>query len=693
MITQLSTLDWAIIGAFFIVSTLIGIWASRSAGKSTTEFFLSGRNMPWWLLGISMVATTFSADTPNLVTDIVRQNGVAGNWVWWAYLLTGMLTVFVYARLWRRSNVLTDIEFYELRYSGKEAAFLRGFRAFYLGVIFNVLVMATVCLAAIKIGGTLLGLTAMETLLISSIVTVIYSTLGGLKGIIFTDFFQFVLAMIGSIWAAYIIVNLPEVGGLSNMLTHPSVNDKLDLLPAFDNSETMWTILIIPLAVQWWASYYPGAEPGGGGYVAQRMLAAKDEKNAMGATLLFNVAHYALRPWPWILIALASLVFFPLEIGKTNTKGVVITQEAKSFLDKNVDTESIALLSKGIESSFSKAEQEEEKQNLQRLLNIVKVNPNDYEVKSLAYIFNKKNIDKTENKWSNPLKEEKLVHLQIANPKLEISKLGHDVAYPTMLTHLPSGLLGLVLASLIAAFMSTISTQLNLGSSYITNDMYKRFIKPDASEKQLVNVGRISTVLMMILGAWVALKLENALDVFNIIVLMGAGSGAIFILRWFWWRINAYSELVAMIVSFLVAIYLKFYYVDTEGANLLKGHEQFLWTTGITTAAWLIATFLTRPTDQDTLTRFYQLIKPAKAGWQPVINTALTNKELTESEVNTGKLPLEIGGMIVGCFTVYSALFATGYWIYGETMLALICTAIAVVGTFMIFRIWGNLND
>ena len=598
MITQLSTLDWSIIGAFFIISTLIGIWASRTAGKSTTEFFLSGRNMPWWLLGISMVATTFSADTPNLVTDIVRQNGVAGNWVWWAYLLTGMLTVFVYARLWRRSKVLTDIEFYELRYSGGEAAFLRGFRAFYLGVIFNVLVMAAVCLAAIKIGGTLLGLSPIQTLLISSVVTVIYSTLGGLKGIIFTDFFQFIFAMIGSIWAAYVIVNLPEVGGLSNMLAHPNVSGKLDMLPAFDNSETMWTLLIIPLAVQWWASYYPGAEPGGGGYIAQRMLAAKDEKNAMGATLLFNIAHYALRPWPWILIALASLIVFP---------------------------------------------------DLQSLRDAFAHMPTD--------------------------------------------KVAHDVAYPAMLTYLPSGLLGLVVASLIAAFMSTISTQLNLGSSYITNDMYKRFINQDASEKQLVMVGRIATVVMMFLGAWVALKLENALDIFDIIVLMGAGSGAIFILRWFWWRINAYSELTAMIVSFFVALFLKFYYVDAEGVNLLKGHEQFLWTVGITTVSWLIVTFLTRPTDHHVLTNFYQKIKPAKAGWKPVIDEALANNELKASDVQTGQLPLEILGMLVGCITVYAALFATGYWIYGKTMLAIFSTALAVIGGFIIFSIWGKLNS
>ena len=382
----LSTLDWAIVGAYFAMSLAVGIWASRQAGEDTQSFFLAGRNMPWWLLGVSMVATTFSTDTPNLVTDLVRQNGVSGNWGWWAFLLTGMLTVFVYANLWRRSGVLTDIEFYELRYSGKAAAFLRGFRALYLGLVFNVLVMGAVSLAAVKFGEIVLGMPGWMTLTLACSITLAYSTLGGLKAVIITDFVQFTLAMIGSVWAMVYILGLPEIGGLSNLIAHANVTEKLPLVPDLSDPDVWVPVLMVPLAVQWWASYYPGAEPGGGGYIAQRMFSAKDESNAVGATFLFNVAHYALRPWPWILIALASLIVFP-----------------------------------------------------------------------------------------------ELSDLREAFPNLPEDKLGHDVAYPAMLTLLPSGLLGLVAASLIAAFMSTMSTQLNLGASYLVNDFYHRFIKPAAT--------------------------------------------------------------------------------------------------------------------------------------------------------------------------------------------------------------------
>ena len=579
---NLNNFDWTIIVAFFAISLGIGIYASRKAGKNSAEFFLSGRNMPWWLLGVSMVATTFAADTPNFVTDVVRKNGVAGNWAWWAFLLTGMLTVFVYSRLWRRSNVLTDLEFYELRYGGDAAAFLRGFRALYLGVLFNVVVMATVCLAAVKIGGTLLGLTPTQTLVISSVVTVIYSAFGGLRGIILTDFFQFSLAMIGSIWAAVFIVNMPEVGGLSNLLAQDNVAPKLSILPDFSDTKSLIPLLIVPLGVQWWAAYYPGAEPGGGGYIAQRMLAAKDEKNAMGATLFFNIAHYAFRPWPWILIALASLVVFP-----------------------------------------------------------------------------------------------DLASLQKAFPHLDAKVINDDLAYPAMLSYLPHGLLGLVIASLIGAFMSTISTHLNWGSSYIANDFYKRFVNKNASEKQLVNVGRISTVVLMVLAASLALQFESALDGFNTILVIGAGTGLIFILRWFWWRINAYSEIAAMILSFVVAMVLKF------GDFGLESHEELLVGVAITTVGWLVATFLTRPTDQAVLANFYKKIKPAKKGWMPVIEKAKAANELVDSEVETGQLSLEIACMIIACFTVYGALFATGFWIYGQTVNALIATAVAVaVGYF-----------
>jgi len=589
---NLTTLDWSFIAGFFIISLGIGILVTRQASKSATDFFLSGRNMPWWLLGVSMVATTFSADTPNLVTDIVRKDGVSGNWVWWIFLLTGMLTVFVYARLWRRSGVLTDIEFYELRYSGKIAAFLRAFRALYLGVFFNIMVMATVCLAGIKIGSVMLDLTPIQTLLIASVVTVIYSTLGGLRGIIITDFFQFILAMIGTIAAAYVIVNLPEVGGLSNLLEHENVSGKLNILPDFNDSSTLVPLLVVPLAVQWWAAYYPGAEPGGGGYIAQRMLAAKDESNAVGATLLFNVAHYALRPWPWILIALASLVVFP-------------------------DLDSI----------------------------------------------------------------------QRAFPNVAADVINDDLAYSAMLTYLPSGLLGLVLASLIAAFMSTISTHLNWGASYITHDFYRRFIKPEATEKELVSIGRISTVLLMVFAALLALALQNALQAFNILLQIGAGTGLIYILRWFWWRINAYSEIAAMVVSLLVAILFE---VNDFG---MAGHEKLLMGVFITTIAWVAVTFLTQPTDQGTLVNFYKKIQPAKVGWMPVLDIAKQSGEILEDQIKEGKLPMQILSMTIGCLMVYGALFATGYWIYGNTAAAISATLVAIGGAIMLMGIWRRNYD
>jgi len=308
---NLSSIDWTVIIAFFATIVGIGIYVGRKSGSSSAAYFLSNRNMPWWLLGLSMVATTFSTDTPNLVTDIVRKGGVSGNWVWWAFLITGLLTVFIYAKLWRKSNVTTDIEFYELRYGGKPANFLRGFRAIYLGVIFNVLAMSGVTLAAIKISQVMLGLDPIYTVGIAATITLIFSALGGFRGVVYTDFVLFFTAMAGAIGAAYYCVNLPEVNGISNLISHPQVIDKIAVLPDFSNTELFITLLIIPLAVQWWSSWYPGAEPGGGGYIAQRMLAAKDENHAIGATFFFNIMHYALRPWPWILVALASLVLYP----------------------------------------------------------------------------------------------------------------------------------------------------------------------------------------------------------------------------------------------------------------------------------------------------------------------------------------------------------------------------------------------
>ncbi len=592
---NLAPIDWIIILAFFIVSLVIGLIVSKRAGESASDFFLSGRNMPWWLLGVSMVATTFSADTPNLVTNLIRDQGVSGNWGWWAFLLTGMLTVFVYAKLWRRSEVMTDIEFYELRYSGKAAAFLRGFRALYLGLIFNVLVMGTVSLAAIKFGEVILDLKGWQTLLIAGSITLAYSALGGLKAVIITDLVQFIMAMAGSLWACIYIVNMPEVGGLSNLLANELVLEKMPILPDFSDPAHWIPILFVPLAVQWWASFYPGAEPGGGGYIAQRMLSAKGERNAMGATLLFNVAHYALRPWPWILIALASLVVFP-----------------------------------------------------------------------------------------------ELSDLKSAFPNLPDDKLGHDVAYPAMLTFLPAGLLGLVAAALIAAYMSTMSTQLNLGASYLVNDFYRRFIKPDATEKQLVWAGRWFTVVSMILGTALGLMLTDASQAFNLLLLLGAGTGLIYILRWFWWRINAYTEIIAMISSLIIAGYLTFVH---DNLGFLPMEEWLKTISGalLTTLVWVLATYVTPGTDKKTLRDFYKRIKPAGSGWKKVLEEASADGEVIDNNTE-GSLPLQILGMMIGSVAVFAALFATGHWIYGNYTLAMLLTVLSGVGGYALFKVWEKIK-
>ena len=684
---QLNNLDLGIIIAFFALTLLIGLWASRRAGKGFTEFFLSGRSMPWWLLGISMVATTFSADTPNLVTDIVRQNGVAGNWVWWAFLLTGMLTVFVYAKLWRRSGILTDLEFYELRYSGKAASFLRGFRAIYLGLIFNVMIMATVCLAAIKIGGVLLDLTPLQTVLIASIVTVIYSSLGGLRGVIITDFFQFLLAMIGMVWAAVVILGRPDVGGLQGLLSHPELQGKLSFLPDFNNWEILWPMFIIPLAVQWWSVWYPGAEPGGGGYIVQRMLSAKNEKHAIGATLLFNISHYALRPWPWLLIALASLIYFPLKVQPDpSVDRIYVSADAEAFLGERVDQEDVIQLQRAIQARKITAT-DSLLREYDRLEDIVSTYPEALEVQSLAYIFASRNADEDNlARWSDPLREERLVYLQLAKPNTEVGKLGQDLGFPLMLQFIPSGLLGLLLAALIAAFMSTISTHLNWGASYLANDVYRRFVKPQASESELVGFGRISTVVLMILAAALALALEDALGAFNIILQIGAGTGLIFIMRWFWWRVNAFSELTAMIVSFLVALYFQFVH-----AGEIADHLKLVYGVGVTTVAWILVTIFTRPTDKGVLIRFYRLIRPHSAGWDAVIQQAIKEEELS-APIPTSHFALELASMFAGCFLVFGLLFMTGFFLYGAVAQALIAFAVSVVAAYVIYRNWEKIQ-
>ncbi|WP_299679195.1 sodium:solute symporter family protein [uncultured Dokdonia sp.] len=596
---DLSTLDLVIIILLFVIILSVGFYVSKTSGKDTSQYFLSGRNMPWWLLGLSMVATTFSTDTPNLVTDIVRTNGVAGNWVWWAFLITGLLTVFVYARLWRKSNVKTDIEFYELRYGGAPARFLRWFRAVFLGVFFNMFAMAGVMLAAIKIGEVMLGLEGEITLLIAGSITLLFSSIGGFKGVVYTDFILFFVAMVGALGAAVYIVGLPEVGGLEALVSHPNVADKLAFVPDVDKKELYITLFIIPIAVQWWSSWYPGGEPGGGGYVAQRMLAAKNENHAIGATFFFNFMHIAIRPWPWILVALASLIVFP-----------------------------------------------------------------------------------------------DIASIQEAFPNISDDKLGQDLAYSAMLTKLPSGLLGIVLASLAAAFMSTISTHLNWGASYLVNDLYKTQIKKEATEKEQVQAGRIATIILMVISALMALAMNNAKQIFDIIIMFGAGTGLIFILRWFWWRINAWTEISAMIASGTISMLLTFTPLGETmfgKAGWMPAYYQFPFIVVVTSIIWLIVTYATQPESQETLARFYQRTTPGGNGWKKIV------AQMTPEEQNASQtpwiVPQGILAMLLGCAFVYGALFCTGYFIYGETTNALITLGVVIISGVFLLKVWKRLKE
>ena len=555
--------------------------------------------MPWWLLGFSMVATTFSTDTPNLVTDMVRQGGVAQNWSWWAFLMTGMLTTFIYSKLWRRSGVVTDLGFYELRYSGKSAAFLRGFRAVYLGFFFNIIVMATVSMAAIKIGGVMLGLKPWETVIYAALITTIFSVLGGLKSVLITDCLLFIVAMVGSVAAAIVSVN--RAGGLETVLNNPLVQSKMDILPSFDiytpgvgfNKEALnllITLLLMPVLVQWWSAWYPGAEPGGGGYLTQRVLAAKNEAHATGSTLFFDIAHYALRPWPWLIVALASLVLFPT-------------------------------------------------------------------------------LDSLKEAFPHTMP-------------------GHDLAYSAMLTMLPHGLKGIVVASLMSAYISTISTHLNWGSSYITYDFWKRFVRPQANEKEMVLVGRIATVILMILACVLSLYLKSATFAFKILVGFGAGTGLVFILRWFWWRINAWCEIAAMTLSFIISTTFVFW-----EPQICKDYTflPYLINVAITTVVWVALAYIAPATDKQTLRNFYRKICPGGPGWNRVIKEANEEGDHIEKYAVPSTIPQGILCMICGTFLVYLVLFAFGFYIYGKPALATALLALAGDFGIVMYLLWPKL--
>jgi len=585
---HLVPLDWIIVSFSIGISFLPALFFWRRAGKNTSEFFTSGRAAPWWLVGVSMVATTFSTDTPNLVTNMVRERGVSENWLWWSFLLTGMMTVFFYARLWRRSGVLTDLEFYEKRYSGKAATFLRGFRAVYLGLFFNCVIMATVNLAAAKIANIVLGWPMALTLTVCAGMTIFFASVSGLWGVLVTDSIQFLITMTGTFAVAYFALQQPQVGGLAGLFAKVPAR-ALNLLPDFGDWSVALAVFIIPITVQWWSVWYPGAEPGGGSYIAQRMLASKTEKDAVVGTLFFNVMHYALRPWPWIITALCSTLVFP-----------------------------------------------------------------------------------------------QLVDLGRAFPYVQKSLIGNDMAYPAMMRFLPAGFLGLVVAGTLAAYRSTIETHLNWGTSYLVHDLYRRFLRPGRTEKHYVLMGRLTTACLMICAALTTYALATAKEAFDLILSIGAGTGLLYLLRWFWWRVSAWSEVAAMISSFVVA--LGFFVARKNGLEVAS-HISLIATVLTTSVVWATVTFLAPPTERGTLVSFYKLVRPAGPGWTSV-----------RAEAGVAPSPdspaRSLLGWVLGCVFVYAALFGAGSFLYGRTGPGLMWLAAFVVSGVGLLRLmpklWGS---
>jgi solute:Na+ symporter, SSS family len=595
---HLQLIDWVIVALSLIICFFPALFFGKRAGKNTSEFFVSGRAVPWWLAGLSMVATTFSSDTPNLVTDIVRRNGVAGNWVWWAFVLTGVATVFFYARLWRRSGVMTDLEFYEIRYSGKAASFVRGFRSVYLGLFFNCMIMASVNLAACKIAGILFGLERWQTLAAVGILNVAFATHSGLWGVLVIDMVQFFIKMTAVIAAAYFAVTLPQIGGLSGLVEKlsaikgPGGLNYLNILPDFTNNWDMAiAVFVMPIAVQWWAVWYPGAEPGGGSYIAQRMLASKSEKDALGAVLFFNIAHYVLRPWPWIITGLCSIIIYP-----------------------------------------------------------------------------------------------QLSDIQAAFPNLDPHLLGHDIAFPAMLKFLPVGFIGLMVGGLIAANSSTILTHLNWGASYLVHDFYRRFIRKDASEKHYVMAGRIGTILLFVCASSLVFVLDTAKDAFDIILQVGAGTGLLYLVRWFWWRVNAWCEVVAMVSSFTVSIVIL---ILARNDIHMSTHIALLVTIAFTTVCWLLTAYLGPETDRKTLIEFYKRARPFGPGWKTVREEAGISEQ--EAKATGQNIPMALLGWVAGCTTIWSSLFTVGNYLYGRMTYAIILFGVFVVSGSALIYVMNKL--
>ena len=592
---QLTIVDWSIIALYFLLNIAIGLYYRSRAGTSVTEYFLSGRSVPWWLAGTSMVATTFAADTPLAVTGMVARGGIAGNWLWWNFVLSGMLTVFFYARLWRRSGVMTDVEFAEIRYAGKPAAFLRGFRALYLGIPINCIILGWVNLAMVKILQLILGVSKLDALIIVIgliALTSFISTLSGLWGVLVTDAVQFVIKMGMVIVLAVVAVN--AVGGIDEMKAKLALVDAargataggkgsvLSFLPDIGAVYMPLITFLVYISLNWWATWYPGAEPGGGGYVAQRMFSAKDEKHSVLATLWFNVAHYAVRPWPWILVGLTSLILYP----------------------------------------------------------------------------------------------------GLADPETGYIKV--------MIDYLPPSLRGLMVAGFAAAYMSTIATQLNWGASYLVNDFYRRFFKTNASEGHYVAASRAATVLLTVISAIVTFYLDSIAGAWKLLLVTGAGTGGVLLLRWYWWRINAWSEVSAMICAFIVSLALQ----TAWGLDSDKP-EDFAWimivTVAITTAVWLAVTFFTRPEPQATLVSFYRRTRPSVRGWRPIAALAPDVKVSTDHVAN-------LIDWFAGCTLIYAVLFGIGKlilkeWVAGFVLLAIGAAAAAIIYRHLTARGWSSVAE
>ena len=618
---QLTWIDWAIVIASILICFVPALFYAKRSSESTSEFFASGRSVPWWLAGLSMVATTFSSDTPNWVTEQVRKYGVAGNWQWWAFVLTGVATVFFFARLWRRSGVMTDLEFYEHRYSGKAASLVRGFRAVYLGFFFNCFIMGMVTLAACKIANILFGMPAWQTIVICGVLNVVFAAHSGLWGVLIIDMIQFFIKMTAVFAAAWF--SLVEVGerlvgkgaggwaGLKALVAKLSTQQVvttdgvpvmsvingsgqpfLDMLPNFTMSELALMIFILPIAIGWWANWYPGAEPGGGSYIAQRMLASKSEKDSLGGTLFFNIAHYVLRPWPWIITALCSIIVYP-----------------------------------------------------------------------------------------------DLASIKSAFPAADVALIGHDSAFPAMLKFLPVGFVGLMVGGLIAANSSTILTHLNWGSSYLVHDFYRRFINKDATEGHYINVGRLSTVVLYVFAAVLSLFMTSAQQAFEVLLSIGAGTGLIYIARWFWWRVSAWCEIVAMVMSLVTSLAVPLLMPDTDFAT------RTIVQVTITTLAWLITAYVGPETDRATLISFYRKVKPVGPGWTDIrAEAGVTDAEVAqENRIGSALL-----GWISGCVVIWSSLFAIGNFLYSSgdptrLKMAWILTAVFAVSGYVLLKVTQQL--